>query len=104
MKVEEHPPLSSPSHPQMLDIRWEDGFEASLEQAIPDPELRAEVIESVEWVLAWLPRARSTLVAGYRVYVTEATARAPRIRICFRIEGELLAFCLAQRDESSPAW
>jgi hypothetical protein len=97
MKAEEHHLPDSSQRPQMLDIRWEDGFEASLAQAIPDPELRAEVIESIEWILAWLPKARSAPVGlgGYRVFATEATARAPRIRICFRIEGELLAFCLA---------
>jgi hypothetical protein len=89
----------------MLDIRWEDGFEASLEQAIPDPELRAEVIESIEWILAWLPKARSAPALGdYRVYATDATAHVPRIRICFRIEGEVVAFCLAERVESGSAW
>lgn len=105
MKVAEDSSLDTDPHPPMFDIRWEDGFEASLESAIPDPELRAEVIESIEWLLAWKPKEKSAPVLdSLRVYVTEATAMAPKIRVCFRIEGELLTFCLAERVESSPAW
>lgn len=89
----------------MPDIRWEEGFEDTLEEAIPDPELRAEVIESIEWVLALRPKARSDTVFGdYRVYTTEATGLVPKVRVCFRIEGDVLALHSAERVESSPAW
>jgi hypothetical protein len=84
---------------QMLDIRWEEGFEASLVQAIPDPEQRATVCERIEWVLALRAESVSKPVVGtdYRVYVTEAAGTASQIGFFFRIEDELVALIRAER-------
>lgn len=83
----------------MLDIRWEDGFEATLVQAVPDAELRASVCDSIEFVIARRAALVSAPIPGssYYVYATEATELAPSIRIFFRIEGEAVAFVYAER-------
>jgi len=88
----------------MLDIRWEDGFEASLVQAVPDAEVRAEVADHIEWLLARRAEERSLVFNGYRVYRTNAFADTPKLRVYFKIEGEVVALCRIERDESSPAW
>lgn len=89
----------------MLDIRWEDGFEASLVQAVSDAEVRAEVEEHIEWLLARRAEERSLVVFnGYRVYRTDAFGATPKLRVYFKIEGEVVALHRIERDESSPAW
>lgn len=90
--------------PRMLDIRWEDGFEASLVQAIPDAEVRAEVVDHLEWLLARRAEERSRPLNGYRVYTTNAAARMPSLRVFFKLEGEVVALCLIERASSGPAW
>lgn len=89
----------------MLDIRWEDGFEASFAQAVPDAEVRAEVEEHIEWLLARRAEEKSRIVFdGYWVFVTAPVALAPKLRVYFKIEGEVVALSRIERDESSPAW
>jgi hypothetical protein len=97
-------PPRSAHVPRMLDIRWEDGFEAALVQAVSDAEVRAEVEEHIEWLLARRAEERSLVFNGYRVYRTNAFADTPKLRVYFKIEGEVVALHRIERDESSPAW
>jgi hypothetical protein len=88
--------------PKMLDVRWEEGFEVSLAQAVPDPEVRATLCERLEWVLACRAKAVSAAVpgTGYRSYLTGPAGTGPRIRVFFRIDGELVALIHVEREES----
>jgi len=89
----------------MLDIRWEEGFEASLVQAVPDPEVRATLCERVEWVLACRAEAVSQAVPGTtcRLHHAGPIGVLPGVRILFRIEGDVVALIRAQRHASSLA-
>lgn len=100
-----------PPNPHVLhlaDVRWEEGFEPSFRKAVPSDELRKEIMDSIECAISRQPLERSEPVptGPYRVYVTNPTRIAPRVRIYFRIEadGERVDLHLADRDESSDAW
>ena len=96
-KVLEQSP--NPHSSRMLTIRWEDGFEAALVQAVPDAELRTAICDSIELIIARRAALASAPIPGssYYVYATEATKLGPSIRIFFRIEGEVVAFVYAER-------
>jgi hypothetical protein len=85
----------------MLDIRWEEGFEAALAQAVPDPEVRATLCERVEWVLACRAEAASEAVPGTtcRAHHAGSIGVFPGVRILFRIEGEVVALIHATREK-----
>lgn len=104
MKQTASDPPRSADAPRMLDIRWEDDFEASLVQAIPDAEVRAEFVDHLEWLLARRAEERSRPFVGYRVYVTNSAARMPSLRVFFKLEREVVALCLIERASSGPAW
>lgn len=92
----------------MLDLRWEDTFEPSFKEAVPDDALREEIADSVECAISRRPMELSAPVptGGYRVYATAPTKIAPRVRIYFRMDeaAQRIDLVLADRDSSSNAW
>ena len=90
----QEPDLPEPSNPHvlnMLTLRWEDTFEPSFKEAVPDDALRDEIADSIECAIARGAMELSEPVPGSqnRVYATAPTRIAPRVRIYFRVvDGE----------------